>query len=124
VLGKVGSNVFDDDDNQEALKERMIYLSETVWNKKFSKIISDKTFNVWKALHTGLTKHHEQLFERKKLVMETSELYEKNKELKKLLKVYLDKEENNALMVPPYQTIKVDKIKYALSDLGNNPLII
>ena len=122
MLGKVNSSAFDDEDNQDALKERMIFLSETVWNVKFGKIISEKTHNVWKALYNGLSKYHDLLFERKKMILETSELYEKNKELKKMLKVYLDKEENEALKVPPYQTIKVDKIKYALSDLGTNPL--
>lgn len=122
MLGKVGSNVFDEEDNQEAIRERMIYLSETVWNKKFGRIISEKTYNVWKALHTGLSKYNDLLFERKSLITQTANLYETNAELKKLLKLYLEKDENNALRIPPYQTIKVDKINYALTQLGSNPL--
>lgn len=114
--------MFNEEDNQEVYKERMIYLSETVWKKKFGLIITEKTHNIWKALFNGLTNYNDLLFERRKIVVETADLFEKNKELKKLLKVYLDKEDNHLLKVPPYQTIKVDKIKIALSDLVSNPL--
>ena len=76
---------------------------------------------MWKALYTGLSKYHEILFERKKLVNETSMLYEKNAALKRQLQNYLDREDNRYLLIPPYLN-KEDKIKFALSDLGSNPL--
>lgn len=97
----------------------MIYLSEKVWNDKLGKIISDKTYSVWKSLYSGLTKYHDLLFERKKVINETNDLYEKNKELKNLLKAYMNKEDNQALRVPPHQTIKIEKINFALSELGS-----
>lgn len=120
LIGKASSssNYNDSTDNVEAFKERMIYLSETVWNEKFSKIISEKTFSVWKSLYKGLSKYHDLLFERKKVIGETRSLYEKNKELKDLLRSYMNKEENHSLKIPPHQTIKIEKINFALSDIG------
>ncbi len=79
----------DNEDNHEVKKERMKFYSETYWNK-LSKIISDKTFNVWKALEKGLTNYHDMLFERKKLVDEVKEAQERNTELKKLLNQYME----------------------------------
>lgn len=96
----------------------MIYLSETVWITKLGKIISDKTYNVWKALYEGLTKYHDLLFERKKLIDETTGLYDRNKELKKLLTSYMNREENDKLIVKPLESIKEDEMRYAMSDLG------
>lgn len=105
--------------NSEELKNRIVYLSDTVWNVQLGNLISKKTISVWNSLLNGLTKYHEKLSERKKLILETNKLHEKNKELKNLLKVFIDKEDNKALLVPPYQTIKVDKFNYAFSELGS-----
>jgi dynein regulatry complex protein 1 len=91
-----------------------------MWNKKLGRIISEKTYNVWKALYKGLTKYHDLLFERKKLIEETSDLFDRNKELKKLLKVYMKKDDNRALLIPPHMTIKTEKFNFALSELGTN----
>ena len=113
------NNNYSQNDTSDAFKERMIYLSEKVWNEKLGKIISDKTYSVWKSLYSGLTKYHDLLFERKKVINETNDLYEKNKELKNLLKAYMNKEDNQALRVPPHQTIKIEKINFALSELGS-----
>ncbi len=77
------------EDNIEVKKERMKFYSETYWNK-LSKIISDKTFNVWKALEKGLINYHDMLFERKKLFEDVKEAQEKNRELKKLLNQYME----------------------------------
>lgn len=104
------------EDNEEVKRERMKYLSEVYWTK-LGKIISTKTFNVWKALDRGLTKYHDILFERKKLVDEVKGLYDKNKELKKLLNQYMESDDNRALKVPPYQTIKRDDLNFALSEI-------
>ena len=79
----------DDENNIEVKNERIKFYSETYWNK-LGNIISDKTFNVWKALEKGLTNYHDLLFERKKLVDEVKESQEKNKELKKLLNQYME----------------------------------
>lgn len=125
LIGKASSsnNYNDSTDNVEAFKERMIYLSETVWNEKFSKIISEKTFSIWKSLYKGLSKYHDLLFERKKVIGETRSLYEKNKELKELLRSYMNKEDNHSLKIPPHQTIKIEKINFALSDIGQGSVI-
>lgn len=79
----------DDENNIEVKNERMKFYSESYWNK-LGKIISDKTFNVWKALEKGLTNYHDMLFERKKLVDEVKDAQEKNRELKKLLNQYME----------------------------------
>ncbi len=78
-----------DDDNIEVKKERIKFYSETYWTK-LGKVISQKTFNVWKALETGLTNYHDMLFERKELVDEVKEAQERNRELKKLLNQYME----------------------------------
>lgn len=111
------SNIFNSgEDNEEVKRERMKYLSEIYWIK-LGKIISDKTFNVWKALDRGLTKYHDILFERKRIVDDVKSLYEKNKELKKLLNQYMESDDNKALKVPPYQTIKRGDLNFALSEI-------
>ena len=52
VLGSVNSGVFNEDnENQDMIKQRMTYLSETVWNIKLGKIISEKTKCVESTLH-------------------------------------------------------------------------
>ena len=113
----ISSNAFSlGDDNEEVKKERMKYLSELYWTK-LSKIISEKTFNVWKALYRGLTNYHDLLFDRKKIVDELKTLYDKNKELKKLLNQYMESEDNKALRIPPYQTIKRADLNFAMSEL-------
>jgi hypothetical protein len=66
----------------------MNYQSEVYWTK-LSSIISEKTYNVWKALDKGLLSYHDLLFERKKLVEETKSQMDKNKELKDLLRQYM-----------------------------------
>lgn len=78
-----------DQDNVEVKKERIKFYSETYWTK-LGRIISIKTFNVWKALETGLTNYHDMLFERKELVYEVKEAQERNRELKKLLNQYME----------------------------------
>lgn len=113
----ITSNAFTlGEDNEEVKRERMKYLSEVYWIK-LGKIISDKTFNVWKALDRGLTNYHDLLFDRKKLVDDVKGLYDKNKELKKLLQQYMESDDNKALIVPPYQTIKRVDINFALSEI-------
>ncbi len=104
------------DDNEDVKRERMKYLSELYW-VKLGKIISGKTFNVWKALDKGLTKYHDTLFERKKMVNEVKGLYEKNKELKRLLNQYMESDDNKSLKVPPYQTIKRGDLNFAMSEI-------
>lgn len=89
MIGSITANAFNGEDNEEIKKERMKYLSEIYW-LKLGKIISEKTFNVWKALDKGLTNYHDLLFERKELVDDIKGLYDKNKELKKLLKQYME----------------------------------
>jgi hypothetical protein len=90
VKVSVTTNAFSGgEDNIEAKKERMKYLSEVYW-VKLSKIISDKTFNVWKALDKGLTNYHDLLFERKKIVEDVKGLFDKNRELKNLLNQYMN----------------------------------
>jgi hypothetical protein len=117
VKENITSNAFTlGEDNEEVKRERMKYLSEVYWIK-LGKIISDKTFNVWKALDRGLTNYHDLLFDRKKLVDEVKGLYDKNKELKKLLNQYMESDDNKALKVPPYQTIKRVDINFALSEI-------
>jgi hypothetical protein len=79
----------DDENNIEVKNERIKFYSETYWNK-LGNIISDKTYNVWKALENGLINYHDMLFERKKLVDEVKEAQEQNRELKKLLNQYME----------------------------------
>ncbi len=113
----ITSNAFEHgEDNEEMKKERMKYYSEVYWTR-MSKIISEKTFNVWKALDKGLTNYHDLLFERKKVADEVKAMYDKNKELKILLTQYMESDDNKALRIPPYQTIKRHEINFALSDI-------
>ena len=113
----MSSNGFDlGEDNEEIKREIMKYRSEIYWTR-MSKIITEKTFNVWKALDKGLTNYHDLLFERKKLANEVKIMYEKNKELKKLLTQYMDSDDNKALRIPPYQTLKRVDLNFALSDI-------
>lgn len=113
----ITANAFSGGDvNEEVKKERMKYLSEIYWIK-LGKIISDKTFNVWKALDKGLTNYHDLLFERKHVLDGVKGLYEKNKELKKLLNQYMESDDNKALKIPPYQTIKRGDLNFALSEI-------
>jgi hypothetical protein len=93
------------EDNEEAKKERMKYLSETYW-EKLGNTISDKTYNVWKALDTALTDYHDLLFERKELVENVKDLNEKHGELQKLLTQYMNSDVNRDLIIPPHKTIK------------------
>ena len=93
------------EDNEEAKKERMKYLSETYW-EKLGNTISDKTYNVWKALDTALTAYHYLLFERKELVENVKDLNEKHGELQKLLTQYMNSDVNRDLIIPPHKTIK------------------
>jgi hypothetical protein len=118
VSNVIHSNNFaNKEENEDMKRERMNYLSEVYWTK-LSAIISDKTHNVWKSLDKGLLNYHDLLFERKKLVEETKAQMEKNKELKELLKQYMQSDDNKALLVPPHHTIKKDVLNYALNDIN------
>jgi hypothetical protein len=81
-------NYSNKEENEDIKRERMNYQSEVYWTK-LSAIISEKTYNVWKSLDKGLLSYHDLLFERKKLVEETKGQMDKNKELKDLLRQYM-----------------------------------
>ena len=93
------------EDNEEAKRERMKYLSETYW-EKLGKTISQKTYNVWKALDNSLTAYHDLLFERKQLVENVKDLNEKHGELQKLLTQYMNSDINKELIFPPHKSLK------------------
>ena len=93
------------EDNEEAKRERMKYLSETYW-EKLGKTISQKTYNVWKALDNSLTAYHDLLFERKQLVENVKDLNEKHNELQKLLTQYMNSDINKELIFPPHKSLK------------------
>ena len=93
------------EDNEEAKRERMKYLSETYW-EKLGNTISQKTYNVWKALDNSLTMYHDLLFERKQLVEQVKDLNEKHGELQKLLTQYMNSDINKELIFPPHKSIK------------------
>jgi len=120
MLGNITSNNVKSSGamSEEEKREKMRYLGEVYW-KKLSSIISDKTYNVWKALDKALLKYHDLLFERKQLINDTKSLYDENKELKIILKGYLDSNLNDALKIPPTQTIKIDYKQLSLNSSGN-----
>jgi dynein regulatory complex protein 1 len=93
------------EDNEEAKRERMKYLSETYW-EKLGNTISLKTYNVWKALDNSLTAYHDLLFERKQLVENVKDLNEKHNELQKLLTQYMNSDINKDLIFPPHKSLK------------------
>jgi len=93
------------EDNEEAKRERMKYLSETYW-EKLGNTISQKTYNVWKALDNSLTAYHDLLFERKQLVENVRDLNEKHAELQKLLTQYMNSDINKDLIFPPHKSLK------------------
>ena len=66
-------------------------MSERIWIK-IGKVISEKTYNVWLALDKGLSRYKALLDERKQLIDDTKVYFEKNKELKGLLKQYMESE--------------------------------
>ena len=103
--GGASGGGFNLEDNEEAKRERMKYLSETYW-EKLGNTISDKTYNVWKALDTALSSYHELLFTRKQLVENVKDLNEKHGELQKLLTQYMNSDVNRDLIIPPHKTIK------------------
>ena len=83
----------------------MKYLSETYW-EKLGNTISQKTYNVWKALDQSLTMYHDLLFERKQLVENVKDLNEKHGELQKLLTQYMNSDINKELIYPPHKSMK------------------
>jgi hypothetical protein len=103
--------------NEDIKRELMNYQSEVYWTK-LSKIISEKTYNVWKSLDKGLLSYHDLLFERKKLVDQTKGQMDKNQELKSLLKKYMASEDNRALIVPPHHMIKKELMSFAFNDIN------
>ena len=100
-----GSGGYSVEDNEEAKRERMKYLSETYW-EKLGNTISQKTYNVWKALDNSLTAYHDLLFERKQLVENVKDLNEKHSELQKLLTQYMNSDINKELIFPPHKSLK------------------
>ena len=99
------SGTFSAEDSEEAKRVRMKYLSETYW-EKLGNTISQKTFNIWKALDVALSAYHNLLFERKELVEEVKDLNEKHTELEKLLTNYTNSDINRQLIVPPHKYMK------------------
>ena len=93
------------EDNEEAKRERMKYLSETYW-EKLGNTISQKTYNMWKALDNSLMAYHDLLFERKQLVENVKDLNEKHSELQKLLTQYMNSDINKDLIFPPHKSLK------------------
>lgn len=100
-----GGGGYSVEDNEEAKRERMKYLSETYW-EKLGNTISQKTYNVWKALDNSLTAYHDLLFERKQLVENVKDLNEKHGELQKLLTQYMNSDINKDLIFPPHKSLK------------------
>ena len=100
-----GGGGYSVEDNEEAKRERMKYLSETYW-EKLGNTISQKTYNVWKALDNSLTAYHDLLFERKQLVESVKDLNEKHGELQKLLTQYMNSDINKELIFPPHKSLK------------------
>ena len=100
-----GGGGYSVEDNEEAKRERMKYLSETYW-EKLGNTISQKTYNVWKALDNSLTAYHDLLFERKQLVENVKDLNEKHGELQKLLTQYMNSDINKELIFPPHKSLK------------------
>lgn len=99
-MDNASSGDFAAENSEEAKRERMKYLSETYW-EKLGNTISEKTYNVWKALDVSLTAYHKLLFERKKLVEGVRDLTEKRIELEKLLTQYRESDMNHELRFPP-----------------------
>lgn len=98
------SGDFSLENNEEAKREKMKYLSETYW-EKLGNTISEKTWNVWKALDVALSSYHQLLFERKELVEDVKDLNERHGELQKLLTQYINSDMNAQLRVPPHKAM-------------------
>jgi len=68
-------------------------------------IISPKTFRVWGALESFMTKYNHTLSQRSEAITEIDKLQSQNNELKMLLNQYLGSRINQELYVPPTATI-------------------
>ena len=82
-------------------KERIAREGKKYW-EKFSQILPEETFRVWKVLYLitkkqkvfqmldlALSKYYQLLLDRQKLIDETGDLHNQNEDLKKLLNQYL-----------------------------------
>jgi len=86
-------------------KEKDAKEEKVVW-EKLIQVLPDHTFRIWGVLDKSLSKYHDLLLDRQKLIEQTGELHNQNEELKNLLNQYF--QINHELIIPPTKMIQLE----------------
>jgi len=86
-------------------KEKDAKEEKFVW-EKLTQVLPDHTFRIWRVLDKSLSKYHDLLLDRQKLIEQTGELHNQNEELKNLLNQYF--QINHELIIPPTKMIQLE----------------
>lgn len=86
-------------------KEKDAKEEKIVW-EKLIQVLPDHTFRIWGVLDKSLSKYHDLLLDRQKLIEQTGELHNQNEELKNLLNQYF--QINHELIIPPTKMIQLE----------------
>jgi len=86
-------------------KEVDLYEEKVLW-EKLTHVLPDHTFRIWGVLDKSLSKYHDLLLERQKVIEQTGDLHNQNEELKNLLNQYF--QINHELIIPPTKMIQLE----------------
>jgi len=86
-------------------KEKDAKEEKVIW-EKLTHVLPDHTFRIWGVLDKSLSKYHDLLLERQKLIEQTGDLHNQNEELKNLLNQYF--QINHELIIPPTKMIQLE----------------
>jgi len=86
-------------------KEVDLHEEKVLW-EKLTHVLPDHTFRIWGVLDKSLSKYHDLLLERQKVIEQTGDLHNQNEELKNLLNQYF--QINHELIIPPTKMIQLE----------------
>jgi len=91
--------------NKGDSKENYSKEEKVVW-ERLTHVLPDHTFRIWNVLDKSLSKYHDLLLDRQKLIEQTGDLHNQNEELKNLLNQYF--QINHELIIPPTKMIQLE----------------
>jgi len=91
--------------NKGDSKENYSKEEKVAW-EKLTHVLPDHTFRIWGVLDKSLSKYHDLLLDRQKLIEQTGDLHNQNEELKNLLNQYF--QINHELIIPPTKMIQLE----------------
>jgi len=97
--GKASNKVERERKEKDAKEEKVLW-------EKLTYVLPDHTFRIWKVLDKSLSKYHDLLLERQKLIEQTGDIHNQNEELKNLLNQYF--QINHELIIPPTKMIQLE----------------